>query len=187
MHCADLLTWAHQNALKKVIESSHDNTFFILTTSHASALQAAILSRGVVIRCPLPKCAPSLPFPPVPFSHTLPAPLSSLILSCVAKVLTPTPLAATANKSAREAACALSKLYSVSTAPMFLRCFLESVLNHLRCSRDVSDSEQQDVVQDVMNVDQQICICRSSSKGLGSTLTIALHRALLLTCTRLYK
>lgn len=179
MHCADLLTWAHQNALKKVIESSHDNTFFILTTSHSSALQAAILSRGVVIRCPLPKCTPSI------FSHTLPAPLSSVILPCVAKALTPTSLAATANKSAREAACALSKLYNVSTAPMFLRCFLESVLDHIRRTRDISDSEFQDVVEDVMNIDQQIC--RSSSKGLVSTLTVALHRALLHTCTRLYK
>lgn len=185
MHCADLLTWAHQNALKKVIESSHDNTFFILTTSHLSALQAAILSRGVLIRCPLQKCNPSSP--PVHVSHTLPAPISSVMVSCVAKALTPTSLAATANKSAREAAGALSKLYSVSTAPMFLRCLLESVMDHIHRTRDMSDSEFQDVVQDFTNIDQQICICRSSCKGLGSTLTVALHRALLLTCTRLYK
>lgn len=52
LHCAELLSWAHQNALKKIIESSQSNTLFILTTSQAAALQSAIISRGIVIRCP---------------------------------------------------------------------------------------------------------------------------------------
>lgn len=58
LHCAELLSWAHQNALKKIIESSQSNTLFILTTSQAAGLQSAIISRGIVIRCPSSHVAP---------------------------------------------------------------------------------------------------------------------------------
>lgn len=179
LHCADLLTWAHQNALKKVIETSHSNTFFILTTSHASALQAAILSRGVVIRCPLTKC--TLP-PPV---HAQPLPM--IISACISRALTPTHAAATASKAAREAACALSKLYSVTTAPTFLHCVLDSLLSHQCDLGSLSDSVACDMVQAVMSADLHLCMCKSSSKAIGSTLSLSLHRVLLSTSARLYK
>lgn len=187
MHCADLLTWPHQNALKKVIEATHSNTFFILTTSHASALQAAILSRGVVIRCPgTRQPQSSAPRSPAPQSH-VPQSLDLVISSCVSKAIATTRSAAVASKAARESACVLSKLYTVSSAPTFMRCVLDSLVSQLGGTQKLSDSMAWDLVQEMMNVDLQLCTCKGSIKGIGPTLFVSLHRALLATSARLYK
>lgn len=169
MHCADLLSWAHQNALKKVIESSHTNTLFILTTSQATALQSAILSRGVVIRCP------------VAHMHANATGVRSANLNlyvsmeaCMAKTLTfRSPQAA--SKAARDAAYALSKLYeTVSPSASFLRTLLEIL------TRDhVTDQQHWDTVQDLVAVDIQMTACRSTT-----TLSSALHHALLAAASR---
>lgn len=182
LHCADLLSWAHQNALKKIIESSQSTTLFILTTSQATALQGAIISRSVVIRCPINE--PVTPRPTVkergrtpPEVPNPPTDLEIAIRACVAKALTNRPPVA-ASKAAREAAYAMTKLYNGSTAPLFLRTLLDTLIN-----ADRSDSEHTETVDDVMKVDLQINASRCPGSK-GSTLTIALHRALLTACFR---
>lgn len=173
MHCADLLSWAHQNALKKIIESSQTNTLFILTTSQATALQGAILSRGVVIRCPV---RPVVPLPtPV---HVRPPPLAQTDLgasmeACVAKALIRRSPSA-ASKAARDAAYSLSKLYDVSTAPSFLRNLLKILVRE-----HTTDQQYWDTVADLTAVDAQMAASRTSS-----TLIVALHRAILIAASR---
>lgn len=207
MHCADLLSWAHQNALKKIIETSQSNTFFILTTSQATALQGAIISRAVVIRCPTnetaisrsqphPQSQHALVSPLVPASAPLPVPLladatngasclesdlDKAIKLCVIKALTARSPAA-ASKAAKEAAYALSKMYNGATAPLFLKSVLNAIMTHDSTSRH-TDARWWDTISDIMNVDLQVSSHRTPT-GRGSTLTVALHRALLASCAR---
>lgn len=184
LHCADLLSWAHQNALKKIIESSQSTTLFILTTSQATALQGAIISRAVVIRCPFNETASArAPMkerekaPEVECIESHPSELEAAMRACVAKALMPrSPVAA--GKAAREAAYAMSKLYNGTTAPVFLRTLLSILL-----TTDRSDPEYWETIDDVMNVDLQINASRCPGSK-GSTLTVALHRALLVACVR---
>lgn len=200
LHCADLLSWAHQNALKKIIESSQSNTLFILTTSQATALQAAIISRAVVIRCPTSDTVPLRPPVKDPEEQSDVAMLESksdptvivtktktkteavseletAMRAAVAKAFAPrSPVAA--SKAAREAAFAISKLYNVSTAPTFLRTLLSILM-----STNHSDSEYWDTIQEVMNVDLQINTGRSPASR-ASTLTVALHKVLLTACVQ---
>lgn len=188
LHCADLLSWAHQNALKKIIESSQSNTLFILTTSQATALQAAIISRAVVIRCPTnDNVTPRPPLKEIevmqsgcnaddkPSEIVVMTELELMMTACVAKaMIIRSPMAA--SKAAREAAYAISKLYNGSTAPMFLRTLLNILMANNR-----SDHEHWDTIQEVMNVDLQINTGRSPTSR-ASTLTVALHKVLLTTC-----
>lgn len=172
MHCADLLSWGNQNALKKIIESSQSNTLFVLTTSQAGALQSAIISRGVVIRCPVNDQHTS----PLACAHIQPiAHHHESIGECVRKALAPRSPAA-ASKAAREAAFALSKMYETRHTHTFLHDVLESLM-----SDDISDLERCETVKDMMDVDLQLAMEASIR---GSTFTIAMHRALLVISAR---
>lgn len=179
LHCADLLSWAHQNALKKIIESSQNNTLFILTTSQATALQGAIISRAVVIRCPTNETiSPRLPIKDTEGGEPvtqIATDLEVMMRACVVKALTPRSPAA-ASKAAREAAYAMSKLYNGSSAPTFLRILLKILMKDNIC-----DTQCWNTVQEVMNVDMQINTGRSAASK-GATMTVALHNILLNAC-----
>lgn len=166
LHCADLLSWAHQNALKKIIESSQSNTLFILTTSQATALQTAILSRGVVIRCPITMTSQH---PPLHLD------LSAAMERCVAKALIRRAPQA-ASKAARDAAYALSKLYDLSTSSCFLRILLDILTEGRQ-----TDHEHWETVKDITSVDAQMAAARFSPTA---TLIISLHHALLSAASR---
>lgn len=173
LHCADLLSWSHQNALKNVIESSQSNTLFILTTSQASALQCAIVSRGVVIRCPTQNAVHPAP-------NDMPSDVRA-IMGFFLQEIGGSTTHVTLSKAARYAASTLSRLYHVSNQPscflrILLECLIEQMTKALKLG-DVRDSSCCDIVRDMMSVDLQLAAVFTSNKG--TTLTIALHRALL--------
>lgn len=166
LHCADLLSWSHQNALKNIIESSQSNTQFILTTSQASALQGAIISRGVVIRCPGSN---------VDVEHAGAVDYRLKIdgmRECVQKALTARPPVA-ACKACKEAAQTLSRLYDGSNSPSFLMDLLSCLLDHNTTHNDAVSWHS---VQEMMKVDEDLS--QKGPSNRGATLTVSLHRAL---------
>lgn len=167
IHCADLMSWGDQNALKKIIETSHGNTMFILTTSQLAALQAAIISRGVVIRCPLNNDGHT------PRTAVTDHDMIESVLRRALPDTDPARTASAASKAAREAAYALSKLSY--TSPLFLRQILEILL-----TRASNDADAFLMVEQMTQVDTLVATSRCSNRS--STIIIAMHKALLNMC-----
>lgn len=171
LHCADMLSWAHQNSLKKVIESSHSQTLFILTTSQPSALQAAIISRGVVIRCPahVIDCIPK----------DVPIDMAGALTTYVGRVEAAVSPGAS-SRVARETAYHLSKMYVQADSSVFLRHVLDNLMSQLPLSRD---TDRWDVVDDMSSVDLQLAAVSSAGKRV--TFATAMHGVLLRQAMRL--
>ena len=61
MHGIDRLARHLQHAMRKIVEASSMTAVFVLTTSRVGCLDAALLSRAVVVNCtPIPAPAPAL-------------------------------------------------------------------------------------------------------------------------------
>lgn len=210
LHCADLLSWAHQNALKKIIEASQCNTLFVLTTSQAAALQSAIISRGIVIRCPghAGPFPPQVlePCPPAP-THAPQAPKQSATSDPPEQANTPvrptTPgsdkispsdairavlekaLAATSPSAASKACRDGASLVAKMMPEVSCKTLLVHVLDHLLVGQH-DQVEVCHVIDSLCQVDVLVAAAKGPARR-AVTLSSALHHALLLVCARRVK
>lgn len=180
LHCADMLSTSHKDALKKIIESSQAMTLFILTVTSTSHLPSAIVSRCVTLGCP-GAVGSGAKAGAGTRASVKPSRQTSIVLQgyqaedLIRKALASV-APASASRAAKDAAAAFSRLpYGPHVMVSVMRCLSENANDHECCA----------IIQDLAAAD--VLLARSPRSCEAATVYVTLHRAILASCVRRVK